>query len=122
MRGGILRKHFIKILCLLCLIFTFTLTGCKDKSTNNSFPSSFVWNNTIYSLTPKVVSSDELGKEIGQLEKKVQDIPKENGETNDGKIGSKIFEIKKVKTTEAVAVEFKGKIRKANKCLNLNTN
>lgn len=122
MRGGILRKHFIRILCLFCLIFTFTLTGCKDKSTNNSFPSSFVWNNTIYSLTPKVVSSDELGKEIGQLEKKVQDIPKENGETNDGKIGSKIFEIKKVKTTEAVAVEFKGKIRKANKCLNLNTN
>lgn len=114
-RGGNVLKKISITLIVLVLLFTFV--GCtKDKvstTTNESYASMLIYNNTYYYLTVDVIPSENLDKQISEVSKQVTPSPKNDGEANECPVGTKIFAIKGVDTKEAIAVNFHNEYRKA---------
>jgi hypothetical protein len=108
-----MKKHFVKPILIICLLSTLMLVGCKSKS--GSYPNALAWDNISYGVSAAEVSKDELGKQLGEIKRKKEPMPIENGDANDTPVGSKLFEIKVVDTKEAIAVEKNGKVYKAIK-------
>jgi hypothetical protein len=99
-----------KFAILLSLFVLLLLTACAAKPSGNvithiSYQSSIVWDNSLYGLSVKEVPKEELGKQLGEVKRKKQPMPEENGDANDTPVGSRIFEIKGISANEAIAVE-----------------
>ncbi|MCM0648892.1 hypothetical protein NBE98_10955 [Clostridium swellfunianum] len=110
-----MKKHFIKSMLLLYLLSTFVLIGCSNTPSGSSYPNALIWSNISYGVSSTEVSKDELGKQLGEIKRKKEPMPTENGDANDTQVGSKLFEIKGINTEEAIAVEKSGKFYKAYK-------
>lgn len=109
-----MRKLLITAITLLLL---FAFIGCtKSKvstTTNGSYVSMLIYNNTNYYLSVDVIPSGNLDNQIGEVSKQVTPSPKNDGESNECPVGTKIFAIKGVDTKEAIAVNFRNEFRKA---------
>lgn len=112
---------------MFTLLFTIAiLMGCSaQKSTpepaESSYPSVIILNNVQYSLSVEKIKQDKIGKQLGIVKHKVEQMPKENEESNDAPVGSKLYEIKDVDQNDAIAVEINGEYRKALKIKNTNS-
>lgn len=100
-----------KIFAIL-MLFMILLGGCK-KEPISEYPSVIAMNDLIYGVSVEEVSKDNLGKELGEVNRVKKTMPVENGDANIISIGSKVFEIKGIDIKTAVAVEEDGKINKA---------
>lgn len=113
-----MRKFFLFSFLLLIVV----LPGCssnKDKignmeSNQTTYTYTVAWNGIVYGISDDVVTSDKLGKVIGNVKRLVSPIPERNGDsarTNpEGpkgpvSIGTKLFELKVVDQREAIAIE-----------------
>lgn len=113
-----MKKHFAKPMLIICLLSMFMFAGCTSKagsSTAGQYPIAVAWNDISYGLSVTEISKDELGKQLGEIKRKKEPMPIENGDANDTPVGSKLFEIKGVDAKEAIAVEINGKAYKATK-------
>ena len=91
-----------------------TLTETSIKERDELYASMLIFNNDTYYLSSELISKDNLGEQIGQVEKQVIPSPKNNGEANECPVGTKIFQIKGVDVRESVAVNFQNEYRKAS--------
>lgn len=57
--------------------------------------------------------SDNIGNQLGEVKRESEVMPKANEEANDTPVGSKLFEIKGIDPSEAIAVEINGIYQKA---------
>ncbi|GFP75477.1 hypothetical protein [Clostridium fungisolvens] len=105
------------LLSLITLILLFSFIGCArngvSTTTNVLYASMLIYNNTDYYLSSEVVPSENLNKQIETVKKQVTPSPKNNGEANECPVGTKIFSIKGVDSTEAIAVNFHNEYYKA---------
>ncbi|WP_160670510.1 hypothetical protein [Clostridium sp. C8-1-8] len=105
------------LLSLITVLLLFTFVGCaKDKesmTTNRSYASMLIYNNTAYYLSSDVISSENLDNQIGIVKKQVTPSPKNDGEANECPVGTKIFSIKDIDVKEAIAINFHNEYYKA---------
>lgn len=97
-------------------ILLLSLTACSNSISDNSsadWTSSFiVWDDYIYQVSNEYVS--DVGKEIGEVTKYSDMEGTYSGNfSNVYQKGTKYYSIKDVSTDEAIAIEDKGKYRKA---------
>ena len=105
-------KLIISIFCFFSVIFV----GCTSSS--QSWAYQFVkWNDQIYIVTSDEIKMDDIGKEIGEVTKYSDKEGTYSGNfSNTFKEETKYYEIKNIKTDEAIAVEKeKGVFIKAEK-------
>ncbi|WP_223068303.1 NisI/SpaI family lantibiotic immunity lipoprotein [Paenibacillus caui] len=103
-------------LLLIMLLTIFVLAGCSaQRPEGGSYPSTVVLNNIQYGLSVEKVTQDKIGNQLGVVKRIVQPMPKENEESNEAPVGSKLYEIKGIEPNEAIAVEINGEYRKAYK-------
>lgn len=108
-----------RIITLLLLITITQLTGCsgcsvKKASFTNTMPAIIDFNDTTYILTDEVISSEELGKQIGKITK-VNAIVSYLEENDPYKNPNKIYKIKDIKSEDSIAVQVNKKFFKADK-------
>lgn len=96
------------------LLAIVVLAGCSANK-DDSYPSAVVLENIQYGLSVEKVTQDKIGNQLGTVKRIVHPMPKENEESNDAPVGSKLYEIKEVEPNEAIAVEIDGEYRKAYK-------
>ena len=110
--GGInLQKYLIFITAL----FVIVLVGCSYQAQATSYPSVVLLNNVQYGLSVEKVPKDKISIQIGVVKRKVNPMPKENEESNETPVGSKLYEIKGIDPNEAIVVEVDGEFQKAYK-------
>jgi len=80
-----------KLVVLMPLIIIFILTGCVEERV---YLPMFQIEDTLYSVTNEPIDEQDIEKEIGSIEKEVQDIPDKNGEGYKIKKGTVIYKIK----------------------------
>jgi hypothetical protein len=91
------------------------LTGCSQP-TSSSYPSVVAWNNILYGLSVEEVPIQDIGKELGKIERRsAPPMPKKNGESNDKPVGSLLFEVKGTDSQELIAVKVNDKYFRASK-------
>jgi hypothetical protein len=100
---------------VVAFLFALLLTGCSTKTTeeNGSFPAVVIWNNNIYYGSIETVSEQEIGIEIGKVEKEVGSFPKNNLECNYAPAGSKLYEIEGTDKQKVIAIKLENEYRKA---------
>lgn len=105
----------MKYLILILFSIAF-LTGCSqnDGKSSSSYPSAVVWNNILYGLSAEEVPIQDIGKEIGKIERRTTPMPKKNGESNAQAVGSQLFEIKGIDSKQAIAVKVNEKYQRAS--------
>lgn len=108
-----MKKHFLIATLILCLTSIFILGGCRKETV--IYPNVLAWDDISYGISNIEVSKDELGKQLGEIKRKKQPLPMENGDANNTPIGSKLFEIKGTDTKDAIAVEKNDKFYKVIK-------
>lgn len=99
-------------LIMVIIISYVTLTGCSfisENKSSNSYPNTVAWNNILFGISIEEVSEQDIGKEIGTINKIRYPMPIKNGESNDTPVGSLIFEVKGKNANEFIAVKVKGK-------------
>lgn len=74
-----------------------------------SYPRAIALNNSVYLVSNVKIDINNIGKEIGKIERQRAPMPKKNGESNDIPVGSLIFEIKDINTQDAVAIKMDNK-------------
>lgn len=99
---------------VISLFFIFILlVGCS-RSEQGTYPAALMWNGVIYNPSINTpIEESTVDEELGKIEKQVQPMPKKDGQINDTSnfsLGQKIFSIKNVEVTEAIA------IMKGSKC------
>lgn len=98
------------LLSLIILLLLFTFTGCArtkvTTTTNVLYASMLIYNNTDYYLSSEVIPSENLNEQLETVKMQVTPSPKNDGESNECPVGTKIFSIKGVDTNEAIAVNF----------------
>ena len=101
---------------ILIIFVTFLcLVGCSKpgQSTEGCYPTALMWNNSMYS--PGInspIDESTINSELGKIIKQVQPMPKKDGEINDVRnfnVGDRIFSIKDIEITEAIAIMKDGK-------------
>lgn len=100
------------------LFFIAVLTGCtgnQSSSASTDYPSAIVWNDTLNGPSSTELSVNDIGKEIGKIERKATPMPTQNGDSNDKPAGSALFEVKGTNTQEAIAVKVNDKYFRASK-------
>lgn len=107
-----------KITIVIIITFLY-FVGCSkigkvtDVSKQDSYPAALMWNGVIYSPGNSVlIAESSMDSEVGRISKQVQPMPKRDGEINDIRslaVGDKIFSIKDIETTEAIAIKSNGK-------------
>ncbi len=105
-------KRLLVILCVL-----FVLAGCSSMTSNKtgSYPSTVAWHNILYGLSATEVTAQDIGKQIGQIERRVAPMPKKNGDANDKPVGSLLFEIKGIDVSDVIAVKVNDTYFRASK-------
>ncbi|WP_037287682.1 hypothetical protein [Saccharibacillus sacchari] len=88
------------------------VTGCSTQS-EGAYPNVVSLNDTLYNLTVDTVTPDNIGNQLGEVKRVAKVMPKANEEANDTPVGSKLFEIKGIHPSEAIAVEINGTYQKA---------
>ena len=63
------------------------------------------WNNILYGLSASEVSVQDIGKQIGQIERRMTPMPKKNGDANDKPVGSLLYEVKGFDANDVIAVK-----------------
>ena len=97
----------------LCTVFLtlLILAGCSQSE--GAYPSVVAVNNTLYNLTVDTVTPDNIGTQLGEVKREAEVMPKANEEANSTPVGSKLFEVKGIDPSEAIAVEINGTYQKA---------
>ncbi|WP_308639546.1 hypothetical protein [Paenibacillus silvisoli] len=92
---------------LIVLLVSFLAAGCSDEDSNSTsiYPNAIAWNNILYGLSIEEIPAEEIGKEIGKIERRTTPMPKKNGDSNDVPTGSKLYEIKGKDPNEVIAVK-----------------
>jgi hypothetical protein len=111
-------KKIVVVLLLFTPILLFA--GCKINNRNNNSNVTILcaptiqWNNTNYVVTANIVLQDDIGEQIGSIEKNVKKFPKENDEANnDIEVGTKLYKIKNENSSEAIAIKYNDRYLKA---------
>jgi hypothetical protein len=104
----------MKYLILILFSIAF-LSGCSQGAKSSSYPSVVAWNNILYGLSAEEVPVQDIGKEIGKIERRSTPMPKKNGESNDKPAGSLLFEVKGTDSQELIAVKVNDKYFRASK-------
>lgn len=107
-----MKKNIVFIIAIVSVI---VMGGCS--STTSEYPYVLIFNNTQYYLTVEKVPQDKIGKQVGEVNRKVDPMPEENEESNFSEY-SKLFEIKGYDPDKVIAVEIEGEYQKAKKHLN----
>ncbi|MGO4699590.1 hypothetical protein AB4Z50_35790, partial [Paenibacillus sp. 2TAB26] len=81
----------------------------NGSNSSSTYPASVAWNNTLYGLSKEEVPIEEVGKEIGKIERKTTPMTKKNGDSNEVPAGSTLFEVKGKDPHEVIAVEVNDK-------------
>ncbi|CAM4513622.1 hypothetical protein [Paenibacillus typhae] len=103
-----MRKVFLILLCISLI------TGCS-KEHSSSYPSSVAINNNMYGLSNTTLKIQDIGEEIGPIEKITHPMPTKNGESNEVPVGSTLYMINGVNMDEAIAVKVDEEYYKATK-------
>lgn len=100
---------------VLALLFALLLIGCSTKTVeeNGDFPTVVIWNKNIYYGSVETVPEQEIGVEIGEVEKEVGSFPKNNLECNYAPAGSKLYEIEGIDKQKIIAIKLENEYRKA---------
>ncbi|CAM4017168.1 NisI/SpaI family lantibiotic immunity lipoprotein [Saccharibacillus endophyticus] len=93
----------------LALLF---VTGCSTQS-EGTYPNVVSLNGNLYGVSLEKVTQDNIGNQLGEVKRIAKVMPKANEEANDTPVGSKLFEIKGIAPSEAIAVEINGTYQKA---------
>lgn len=114
-------KRFI-LIALCTILASVVMTGCShaEASSNPLYPAAVAWNYIVYGLSVDTVSAEEIGKEIGQVQRYITEFPKKNGDCNIAPVGSKLYSIKGISVDNAIAVNIGGKFYKACRGWKLN--
>lgn len=102
----------MKSLCTVFLAFLI-IAGCSQPE--GAYPSVVSLNDTLYGVSVETVTPENIGNQLGEVKREAEVMPKANEEANDTPVGSKLFEIKGIDSSEAIAVEINGKYQKAFK-------
>lgn len=86
------------------LLIFISITGCS-KEHSSSYPSSVAINNNMYGLSDTTLKVQDIGDEIGLIEKISHPMPAKNGESNEVPVGSTLYMINGVNMDEAIAVK-----------------
>lgn len=108
-----------KMSIAMILIFLF-LTGCSTvpkltMETEASYPAALMWNGVLYSPGNTLpIEESSIGSELGKIVKEVRPMPGKDGEINylyvgNFSLGDKIYSIKGLEISEAIAVMSNGK-------------
>lgn len=97
----------LHITLFIMIVMSAFLVGCTQTATKASYASSFIFEDIQYYPTTETVTKDNLGEQIGEIQKQVIPTPKNNGESNVYPVGTKIYKIKGVDVKDSVAVYFK---------------
>ncbi|WP_160036843.1 hypothetical protein [Paenibacillus sp. An7] len=79
------------------------------KAFAESYPRAIALNNSVYLVSDVKIDINNIGKEMGKIQRQRAPMPKKNGESNDIPVGSLIFEIKDINSLDAVAVKLDNK-------------
>ncbi|MCQ4088330.1 hypothetical protein [Saccharibacillus sp. JS10] len=90
------------------------LAGCSIGS-EETYPSVVSLDDTLYGLSVETVTQDDIGNQLGEVKRVATPMPGGNEEANDTPVGSKLFEIKGIESSEAIAVEVNGEYQKATR-------
>lgn len=97
------------ILYLVILLMLFIGCSTKKEVTEGSYPSALSWKGGIFEpVNKKSISDENIGLSVGKITKKVEPMPKLDGEINDTQffnVGDLIYTIKNTEETEAIAIK-----------------
>ncbi|RAW16894.1 hypothetical protein DC345_07265 [Paenibacillus taichungensis] len=104
-------KGFSIFLCTVLSIILISGCGTKVSSPGSNSSTDWaynfvVWNDDIYEILNEEIKSEEIDKEIGEVRKN-SDFEGTYGDgfSNKYPVGTKLFKIKKVKTSEYIAIQ-----------------
>lgn len=103
---------------ILMMLSVAVLTGCSQSigsKSSSTYPSAVAWNNSLYALSVVEVPVDEVGAEIGKIDRRTSPMPKRNGESNDKPVGSLLYEMKGKDSQAEIAVKVNEKYYSASK-------
>ncbi|MBD7969306.1 hypothetical protein [Paenibacillus gallinarum] len=107
LKGGEILYN-VKRLLFVVILFIVTLLNTGEAFAE-SYPRAIALNNYVYLVSGVEIDINNIGKEIGKIERQRDPMPKKNGESNDTPVGSLIFEIKDINTEDMVAVKIDNK-------------
>ncbi|WNQ12173.1 hypothetical protein MJA45_03735 [Paenibacillus aurantius] len=109
-------KRLLPLALLLSLLAGCSLDArTSGKGSSGSYPGAVAWNGSLYGLSVTEVPAENIGRELGSVQKQVTPMPRHNGEANSMETGTLFFEIKGTDPGEAVAVEKEGRYYHARK-------
>lgn len=91
----------MKYLILILLSITLLVSCSKD----DEYPFAIAWHDVIFARTNEIVPSQQIGKEIGVIERTKIPMPKKNGDSNEAIIGSKLYEIQQEDQQNKIALK-----------------
>lgn len=106
----IINKYTVifRIKILLSVIITFSLSACNQISSGGLYPTAVMWYSCVYATDMwQPLDNTSIDSEIGIIKRQTYPMPERDGDINDMqsfKIGDRLFTIKNVETTEAIAV------------------
>ncbi|MGR6543400.1 hypothetical protein [Paenibacillus tundrae] len=98
-------------ICIALFLAIIVISGCRamDEGTgsSSSWAYSFVvWNNHTYNITNEPLTKDEIDHDIGHVRQySDKEGSYEDGFSNKYPVGTKLYKVKGVETTEYIAVE-----------------
>ncbi|CAH1195295.1 hypothetical protein PAECIP111893_00662 [Paenibacillus plantiphilus] len=102
------------IVFIIAVVSVIVMGGCSNPT--SEYPYVLIFNNTQYYLLVEQVPQDQIGEQVGEVNRKVDPMPKENEQSNFSE-SSKLFEIKGYDPDQVIAVEIEGEYQKAKKNL-----
>ncbi len=107
-------KAALVLLIPVMLLFS-GCTATVKAAPDNSYPAVVAWNYMIYGLSVEAVPEDSIGSKIGCIERSINSMPSENGDSNAAEAGSPLYIIKGISMQDAIAVGIDGMYYKAYK-------
>lgn len=91
----------MKYLIFILLSITL-LASCSNDA---EYPFAIAYNDVVFARTNEEIPSQQIGKEIGAIERTTIPMPKKNGDSNEAIIGSKLYEIQQEDSQNKIAIK-----------------
>ncbi|MCX7710010.1 MAG: hypothetical protein N2484_09180 [Clostridia bacterium] len=120
-----MKMRSIRICLTISVLMFFLLSsiGCKgqiiEQEMRATYPIALKWNDNLYNPSlNNPIEDGSIGERIGEITGQKEPMPQNNGEINstvEFKPGNRLYSIKGVETSEAIAVDKEGKFYRINR-------
>lgn len=102
---------------VLWVLAIFLMAGSinSEEALASSYPRAIAYHDFIYWISEVEIGTDDIGEEIGKIERQRAPMPQKNGESNDTPVGSLLFHIKGDDNQDKIAVKIRDTFYYASK-------